>query len=1439
MRKRDLSLPRFLALPLCLLLIPIAALAQTPAPLSRVVERVNDGDLVTLRGNTHPLAQPRFDQGIAPSDLPMARMLLVLKRSDAQESALETFLDAQQNKNSPSYHQWLTPDQFGQQFGPSDQDMQAIQLWLGLHGFQIGAISGGRTVIEFSGTAQQVQQTFHTEIHKYLVNGVEHWANASDPQIPSALAPVIEGVNSLHNFSKKPLYRLARKSSKGGATSVSQGLGPETTILDPSLCGDFCYFVSPYDFATIYNVLPLWNAKPAIDGTGQTIAIINRSNINLQDVSDFRNLFGLPSAVPNVILNGPDPGPVPNDETEADLDVEWSGAVAKGATIDLVIAQSTTATDGVDLAAIYAVENNVAPIMSESFGQCELFLGNAGNVFANSIRQQAAAQGITYITSTGDQGSAVCDADLGQPPAPATFGLAVNGLASTPYGVAVGGTDFLNFGPSYNINAPSPYWSEVNDPTHQASALGYVPETTWNDSCTNAVWVFLKVGSTPEAACNNPQLDTDVLVGGGSGGKSTCITSNGALPSNCSAGYTKPSWQSAPGVPADNARDVPDVSLFASDNFMGSSYIVCQSDQQGINPCNLSDPLSSFVGIGGTSASAPAFAGMMALVNQSTGSSGEGNANYVLYKMASSSTQTSKSCGATAAPAAGCIFYDVTSGTIAMPCAKGSTNCNTSNGSDTYGVLSGYSATNGYDLATGLGSINASNLVHNWIQPANSSSVTLMLNGGNPVNITHGQNVSFSIEVTPSAAPGVVALMGSPSGSGFVPLASFPLQNGAASGNTATLAGGKSYSVKAHYPGSGTYAPSDSTPITVTVSPEPSKTLITIPVFNASTGHETGNMPSSITYGTPVGVRVDVGNASATTTFPPQPVCAVFLCSTGIVTVNDSYNGGAAAPIPGSGGFTLNSQAYAENDGFLLFAGTHQFTASYPGDGSYASSTGNYTLTITPAPMQLSFLSIPAFPPVVGVPVTMYATFNATNSFPGVGPTGTIAFFDGATQIPGTVTYGNGQPGGTFFPASFTGYITVTFSTIGIHQVTAKYSGDANYAAATGSATSASAVYSVSLAATASPTNLNLGQNVNLSVTLTGGSKTPPITGSFQFSGQFTGPTGPATATPGTDVSGNQTLTETITVTPTAPTSISVTYPGDTNYESSETFVNVPVNIPDFSFNGPANPLLVTAGQPGSLPIEIDPSSSIASAVMLSCGGSLPTGYICGISPATLNLSGGASNTFMLTLTPAAPGAGNAVKRIAIAKAFPQIPAGPRGFLGLGLLAGLAGLAFFAAPRRTLRWRLAGRLTLISVVTLALGCGAGSSGSGGGGGVTPPAQTPTTTTVATSAAKVNSQSQATFTATVTGTQNPTGDVQFYLSGVYIGVTNLVGNTATLTTSFYAPGDYSVTAQYFGDGANAPSTSSAISQYVTGTTSAYVQGQTSTITHYANVQITVQ
>ena len=703
--RRSAALNQVLFLAVFVFTVSVAS-AQTPGAAPRINGPINNASRVVVRGNVHPYARPQFDRGPVPDSLPLQHMLLVLKRSPEQEASLDALLSAQQSPSSAQYHQWLSPTQFGRLFGPADADITAITDWLVSQGFTVTSVSPGRTVIDFSGTAGQVRATFRTEIHRYVVNGQEHWANAADPQIPAALAPVVAGVNSLQNFPFRPLHHVIGAFSKSRTTGAIQPLTPSFVV--PG-CGASCNAVGPYDFAAIYNVLPLWNA--GIDGTGQVIAIAQNSNINVQDVHNFRSLFGLPANDPRVIVNGTDPGITnPDAESEADLDVEWAGAVAKNAAIDLVVS-SSGATDGVALSAQYIVDNNFAPVMSVSFGQCELFLGATGNQQISQMWQQAAAEGITVLVAAGDQGSATCDADAQF----AVTGLAVNGLASTPYNVAVSGTSFND------LATPSLYWNSTNTSTTQASAKGYIPETTWNDSCTNAQLSLIGFSADGETNCNDPKAQQDGLltVTGGGGGASGCIAPTGSSPTNCAGAYPKPVWQTGAGVPNDSARDLPDISLFSAGPFGRSFYIICQMDQDpGGQPCSLNSPFMDFLGVGGTSASTPAFAGIMAMVDQKTDSR-QGNANPVLYTLAA---VAGSSCPSSAAPANSCLFYDVTQGTNTMPCLKGSPNCTVSASADTYGVLTGYDSAANYDLASGLGSVNAANLVANW--PSSSGLIS-------------------------------------------------------------------------------------------------------------------------------------------------------------------------------------------------------------------------------------------------------------------------------------------------------------------------------------------------------------------------------------------------------------------------------------------------------------------------------------------------------------------------------------------------------------------------------------------------------------------------------------------------------------------------------------------------------------------------------------------
>ena len=278
-------------------------MAQTSVVRARVTQPVDMHNLVTLRGNVHPLARPEFDQGVAPDDLPMERMLLVLQRRPEQESALRQLLDDQQVKSSAQFHQWLTPEQFGQQFGPADSDLQAVTDWLASQGFQVTKVSAGRTVIEFSGTAGLVRQVLGTEIHKFRVNGEDHWANTSDPQIPAALAPVVAGFASLNNFPRKPM------TSSLGTFSRSKATGEVRPLFTFSVnSGSTASCRRPRGFRHHLQCC-CRSGHAGMDGTGQTIAVVGETNINPpgrgglpQPCSAFR------PTQPNIILNGPDPG---------------------------------------------------------------------------------------------------------------------------------------------------------------------------------------------------------------------------------------------------------------------------------------------------------------------------------------------------------------------------------------------------------------------------------------------------------------------------------------------------------------------------------------------------------------------------------------------------------------------------------------------------------------------------------------------------------------------------------------------------------------------------------------------------------------------------------------------------------------------------------------------------------------------------------------------------------------------------------------------------------------------------------------------------------------------------------------------------------------------------------------------------------------------------
>jgi Pro-kumamolisin, activation domain/Bacterial Ig-like domain (group 3) len=863
-----------------------------------ITQAIDESQLTVLKGNVHALAKPVFDIGTAPATLPMERMLLVLKRSPEQEYALRTLLDNQQDKHSPNYHKWLTPEQFGKQFGPTDSDIQIITTWLQSHGFQVGTTKG-RTVLEFSGSASQVQEAFHTTIHKYVVNGEQHWANATNPSIPTALTPAVTGVLTLHNFLKQPQIHLANqrvpfKKSKGSKypeADLSGGL----------------HALVPADYAVIYN------APTGLDGTGITIAIVARSDLynGGSDVSDFDSTFGLPGGNLNVLLNGPDPGDLGGgEELEATLDSSWSGALATGSQIDFVISASTNDTDGVDLSEVYIIENNLGSLMSESFGACEAEITSSEAQGESLLAEQAAAQGITYTVSAGDTGAEGCD-NLSE--TVATGPVSVSDIGSTPFNISVGGTLFNE---TAGGGTDATYWNSTNSSVGE-SALSYIPEDVWNETCTTSC----QDGQPPLAA--------------GGGGVSQF--------------NAKPSWQSTSitGVPNDGFRDVPDVALTSAGH---DPYLLCLEGS-----CEQDEVALVY----GTSAASPSFAGILALVYENMvtvqGASGarQGQADYVLYPLAKAQQTAGTACNAsdTPLPNSACVFNDVTVGNNSVPGETGYPD----------GV---YDSTVGYDQASGLGSVNISNLVTAWANATfNATTTSLKLNNAvTPITIAHGTSVNVSISVhantgTPSGDVSLIAHTGSQGTEGVPPTIGFgggvfTLAAGTAAGTTTNLPGG-AYDVTAHYEGNGTYASSDSAApgISLTVNPETSTTALVGPfTTNPQTGQYTTSF-STTPFGSPVLLSADVSGASG------QGI------PTGTVTFSTT-----SGTIPNSATSTLNSIAVASliSNPFLVNgptnpfdAGTYTISASYGGDASFhtSSSTSPITFTIQPGFVAVSGLA--------------------------------------------------------------------------------------------------------------------------------------------------------------------------------------------------------------------------------------------------------------------------------------------------------------------------------------------------------------------------------------------------------------------------------------------------------------------------------------------------
>ncbi len=682
--------------------------ANAPAARALVTRPVDSRRLYTLAGNTRPEANAQNDRGKVADTFAMDHMLLQLQRSPEREQALESFIDRQYDSSSANFHRWLTAVQFGQLYGPAPQDIDAVSGWLRSSGFTVNTVYPSGTSIDFSGTAGQVLKAFHTEIHRLSVNGKDHIANMSDPQIPEELSPVMVGIVSLHDFRPRSM-----KKSKTPSAQYNVAF----------------QLVVPADLAMIYDLNPAFAA--GYTGEGQTIALLEDTDLyNTADWTTFRSVLGLSTytsgsfktinpAPAKGTSNCSDPGVTEADD-EAALDAEWSSAAAPNATIVLATCADTTTTSGVLIAEQNLVNASHPPqIISDSYGFCEAENGAAANAAFNSAAQQGATEGVSVFVAAGDEGAASCDAGL---PA-ALHGIGVSAFASTPYNVAVGGTDF---GDSYQ-GTNATYWSSSKNPTDYGSALSYIPEIPWNDSCADSILaVFFGYptgyGSSGFCGSSMAQQYGNLAVAAGSGGPSGCATGTPAenlvVGGSCK-GYAKPAWQTGvPGIPSDGVRDIPDVSLFAANGVWGHYYVFCFSDpSNGGAACE--GPPFNWAGGGGTSFASPIMAGIQALVNQKMGGTAQGNPNPVYYKLAASSVASS-------------VFHSITTGDIVVNCA-GEISCfgsgfvgrgraTPSTEFEGNGALSiasqtdspAYSAASGWNFATGLGSVDGYNLIMNW-----------------------------------------------------------------------------------------------------------------------------------------------------------------------------------------------------------------------------------------------------------------------------------------------------------------------------------------------------------------------------------------------------------------------------------------------------------------------------------------------------------------------------------------------------------------------------------------------------------------------------------------------------------------------------------------------------------------------------------------------------
>ncbi len=1154
-----------------------AQVANTARPL--ITEKVSDAKVVRLGGNTRPEATAANDRGALAWDAPMEHMLLQLRRSPEQEVALSKFIDELHTPGSANYHNWISAQEFGQRFGLAASDIAAITGWLESHGFAINVIYPSGMAIDFSGHAGQVREAFGTEIHALDVNGVRHFANFGDPTIPAALAPAVVGVVSLHDFSPHAMHKMR---------SV-----PAYTISGAGQA------VVPADLATIYNLNPLFNG--GISGQGQTVVVIEDTNVSsTADWTTFRSTFGLSSftagsftqihpAPPTGANNCSDPG-TNGDESEAILDAEYASAAAPSAAIQLASCTDTSTFGGLIALQNLLNESATPPaIVSISYGECEAVNGASANASYNSVYQQAVTEGVSIFVSAGDEGAASCDANKTN----ATHGIGVSGFASTPYNVAVGGTDF---GDSF-AGTNSTYWNSTNTATF-GSARSYIPEIPWNDSCAGALLSSFEGFATPYGStgfCNSTTGANFRTTGSGSGGPSGCATGLGAggiVGGNC-AGWAKPSWQSLVGVPADGVRDMPDVSLFSANGLWGHYYVFCWSDTANGGTACTGAP-SGWSGAGGTSFASPIIAGFQALINQKTGSR-QGNPNPTYYSLAAAQYGGSgdASCNSTLGNgvSSACIFYDVKQGDMDVNCS-GTHNCYVPSG--TFGVLStsttayapAYGTATGWDFATGIGTLNVANLVNAW--PGSSSPNFSLSASPSSVTITQG-GAGGTSTITIAATNGF---------NGAVTLAASGLPTGVTAGFSSNPATGTSVLT-----------------LTASASATTGGATVTITGTSGSLAHTTtvsltvNGTPNFSLGASPTSVTITQGGAGGTSTISVTAQNGF----TGSVTMSASGlpSGVTAAfsPNPTAASSTLTLTASGT-------ATTGAATVTITGTSGSLTHTTTVSLTVNAAP-NFTLAASPTSLTIVqgGAAGSSTVTITKLNGFSG---SVTMA----ASGLPSGVTAAfSPNPGTTTSKLTLTASATAATGTVTV--------------TITGTSGSLTHTTTVSLTVSATP-NFALSASPTSLTVARGGSGTSTITIAPQngFTGSVTlaasglpsGVTAAFSPNPGTTSS-------TMTVKASAfagASSSTVTITGTSGTLSHTTTVSLTVTTggaANFSLAASPSSLSITkGGAAGTSTITVTELNGFTGSVSLAASG-LPAGVTAGFSPNP------ATATSTLTLT--------------------------------------------------------------------------------------------------------------------------------------------------------------------------------------------------------------